>query len=120
MFEGIYESKQLPSRFEVLVKPNRFNASVVITCRGVGATGRSQGQAEIEIFDITGRLVAGLPFTRTESGGDTDYCKNSGVDSVREPTPLMWTPEKSVGSGVYIVRATLGKKSITKRVVYLK
>jgi hypothetical protein len=31
-----------------------------------------------------------------------------------------WQPEKSVGSGVYLVRARIGGESVTKRVVYLK
>jgi hypothetical protein len=31
-----------------------------------------------------------------------------------------WTPEKSIGSGVYLVRARFGDRETTKRVVYLK
>ncbi len=53
--------------------------------------------AEIEIFDIEGRKIGELP------GGEQ-----------------VWKPEPSVGSGIYLVRATVGEQEITKRVVYLK
>jgi len=52
--------------------------------------------AEIEVFDINGRPVAEFP----------GACQ--------------WQPTASVGSGVYLVRATIGDESVTKRIVYLK
>jgi len=57
----------------------------------------SPANATVEIFDLNGRSVAQLP------GGDQ-----------------IWKPEASVGSGVYLVRAKVGDKEVTKRVVYLK
>ena len=53
--------------------------------------------AKVEIFDIEGLKIGELP------GGEQ-----------------VWKPEPSAGSGVYLVRATVGEKEITKRVVYLK
>lgn len=59
--------------------------------------------ASVEIFDIMGKSIATL------KGGEQ-----------------VWRPDNSVGSGVYLVRASVGPstgsgtKSITKRVVYLK
>ena len=53
--------------------------------------------AKIEIFDLNGRCIAEF------DGGDQ-----------------VWKPEVSVGSGIYLVRAKIGDKDITKRVVYLK
>jgi len=53
--------------------------------------------AIVEIFDIEGRKINKLP------GGEQ-----------------VWKPEVSVGSGVYLVRAKIGDKDITKRIVYLK
>lgn len=53
--------------------------------------------AVVEIFDINGRSIAEF------DGGDR-----------------IWKPEASVGGGVYLVRAKIGDKDITKRVVYLK
>jgi|GEM_PF-2756945 len=61
------------------------------------------GNAKVEIFDIDGRKIGELP------GGEQ-----------------VWKPEPSVGSGIYLVRATVGPstgsgtETITKRVVYLK
>jgi len=37
-----------------------------------------------------------------------------------ESGKAIWRPEKNLGSGIYLVCATLGGKTITKRVVYLK
>jgi len=51
----------------------------------------------IEILDLMGRLIDKL-----------------------EIGEQVWRPEASIGSGVYLVRATVGEQSITKRVVYLK
>ena len=53
--------------------------------------------ATVEIFDIMGKSIAIL------EGGEQ-----------------IWRPEASIGSGVYLVSATVGEQSITKRVVYLK
>ena len=53
--------------------------------------------AIVEIFDINGRCIAEF------GGGDQ-----------------IWKPEASVGSGIYLVRAKIGDKNITKRIVYLK
>jgi len=54
-------------------------------------------EANIEIFDMLGKLVVRM------KGGNR-----------------VWKPEASVGSGIYLVRARVGDKEVTKRVVYLK
>jgi len=33
---------------------------------------------------------------------------------------FIWTPDESVTSGVYLVRATIGDRAVKKKVVYLK
>ena len=53
--------------------------------------------ATIEIFDINGKRIAELP-----------------------PNTNIWTPEKEIGSGVYLVKATKDGQSATKRIVYLR
>ncbi len=53
--------------------------------------------ANISVFDLDGRKI-------DELNGDVKA----------------WNPEKSLGSGVYFVRAKYGNEEITKRVVYLK
>ena len=120
----------LPKALSLSVFPNPFNSTITIVfdygsesrsgeqvgcgpaAGGVGASDARSGQVGIEIFDISGRLVADLPVTT---------CDESQV----VPTPRIWQPDESVGSGVYFVRARFDKlsdreKQITKRVVYLK
>jgi hypothetical protein len=75
---------------------------------GVGAR-PGPGQVGIEIFDITGRLVADLPVTNCD-------LKNSQF----VPTPVIWQPDNSVGSGVYFVRVATSDISVLKKVIYLK
>ncbi len=53
--------------------------------------------ANVEIFDIDGHMITEL------SGGIK-----------------VWQPEVLIGSGIYLVRATVGRESVTKRIVYLK
>ncbi|MCD6097272.1 T9SS type A sorting domain-containing protein, partial [bacterium] len=36
------------------------------------------------------------------------------------PAEMVWTPDKSIGSGVYLVRARSGRQSATKKIIYLK
>ena len=74
---------------------------------GVGATNGRPGQVGIEIFDLSGRLVADLPVTT---------CGNPQV----VPTPVIWQPGKNLGSGVYLVHAGMEDGSLMKRIFYLK
>ena len=101
---GIREGEkqlQIPERLLLDVRPNPFNSSVSIS---------ATEWAEIEIFDINGRIVGNIPV------GDAYMRPAGGI----YPAPTIWQPDESLGSGVYLVRATIGDESITKRVVYLK
>ncbi|MCD6502050.1 T9SS type A sorting domain-containing protein, partial [bacterium] len=105
---SVDEKADLPASFEILAYPNPFNSAITISLSaGVGASDARSGQVGIEIYDISGHLVADLPVTT---------CGSPQV----VPTPVIWQPEKSVGSGVYLVRARAGGKSLVKRVVYIK
>ncbi|MCD6502586.1 CocE/NonD family hydrolase, partial [bacterium] len=97
-----------PEKITIMAYPNPFNSAVNISLSGgVGASNARTGQVGIEIYDISGRLVADLPVTNC---GSPQFV----------PTPQIWQPEKSVGSGIYLVRARMGDNNITKRIVYLK
>jgi len=52
---------------------------------------------KIEIIDINGRII-----------------------SASNKTPIIWQPDESISSGVYLVRATAGNETITKRIIYLR
>ena len=106
-YTGIAEAAT-PEQFTISAYPNPFNSAIAISLSGgVGASDARTGQVGIEIFDISGRLVADLPVTNC---GEPQFV----------PTPQIWRPDKSLGSGIYLVKATIGDKEITKRIVYLK
>jgi len=84
---------QKPVVLSLIAYPNPFNSSCVIT---------APAGAEVEIYDLLGGYVWG------------------GVVCWLGLVGLVWTPDKSIASGVYLIRATLGKKSTTKKVVLIK
>jgi len=83
----------LPGEFSISVRPNPFNSSCRI-CAPFGS--------KIEIFDINGRLVYEMPV------------------GARHISPVVWSPEKTIGSGIYLVRIKNGGMIYTKPVVYIK
>ena len=101
------EELKLPENTSLYAYPNPFNSAVAISFAGGVGSSTGSGQVGIEIFDICGHLVTDLP---------VPTCGNQQV----EPTPVIWRPKKSLGSGVYLVRARVGDDEVTKRIVYLK
>ena len=95
---------QKPVSTNISAYPNPFNSAVTISVE------EGLVPSRVEIFDIAGRMVANIPVgagLRPALGGSKTH-------------PYVWTPDASLGSGVYLVRATVGDMGITKRVVYLK
>ena len=82
---------------ETITKPVVLEISVIPNPFNSAVTITAPAGAEIEIFDLNGRNIAKF---------------DDGTQ--------VWKPEPSVGSGIYLVRATVGEQEITKRVVYLK
>jgi hypothetical protein len=98
----IYEKICKPERLSLSTYPNPFNSAVKIS------VGEGLVPSRIEIFDINGRIVDDLsPLTR-------------GVAPEAMGCVLVWKPDASVGSGVYLVRAKVADNETTKRIVYLK
>ncbi len=83
----------LPGEFSISVRPNPFNSS----CRICAPSG-----SKIEIFDINGRLVYEMPV------------------GARHISPVVWSPEKTIGSGIYLIRIKNGGMIYKKPVVYIK
>jgi len=106
-----------PFAYGISAYPNPFNSSVTITLSVIPGLTRNP---EIEIFDINGRIVFETPVGEGHralpSGGDAE----NGSTRRCSPTNIVWTPDESLGSGVYLLRAKIGDESVTKRVVYLK
>jgi len=88
---GIQE-QILPNQTYLNAYPNPFNPSVTINF---------PNSSSIEIYDINGRIV------------HSQENVNSGK--------LVWQPDETISSGVYLVRATTSDgQQISKRIVYLK
>jgi len=91
-YTGIGEEfSQKPDNLKLDVYPNPFNSACKINAP-VGS--------DIDVFDINGRKV---------------YSQ-----STIESSSLDWTPDRARSSGTYLVHATFGDQSISKRVIYLK
>ncbi len=106
---GITEIPQRPITFSLSAHPNPFNSAVNIS---------APAGAEVEVFDLNGRKISTLrpSGTSLEKGGQNDSPLHKGGQG----GSYVWQPDESVGSGVYLVRATMGEETATKRVVYLK
>jgi len=106
-FSAIAETPT-PEYFEISAYPNPFNSAVTIslTCHS-----RERGNPEIEIYDVTGRLVAEIPINGSESAKSLSTLASGAC---------RWQPEESLGSGVYFIRASIGNETVTKNIVYLK
>ncbi|RKZ30137.1 hypothetical protein DRQ36_06575 [bacterium] len=101
---GITEYPVKPERFTISAYPNPFNSAVNIRVSGLGSW-----VSDIQIFDINGRRIAEIPIYRSES------VKPS---STTAPGVCRWTPDESLGSGIYLLRTKGTNASI--KIVYLK
>ena len=108
------------------VFPNPFNSSVVITVE----TQNLASLPTIAIYDLRGNVVyaPSIPRSLSPRGERDDATVWDGSES---PSPwgegfrmrgkYIWQPDKSIASGIYLVRATTEDgQTITKRIVYLK
>jgi uncharacterized delta-60 repeat protein len=122
----ISEVLSKPISFELTVSPNPFNSSCAIT---------TPTCATVKIFDLQGKLVWNKPSdsdnigaTSLIKGGKPDevplnkgyVAKRQGVSASAQGV-IIWQPDETISSGVYLVRATTDDgQQITKRIVYLK
>ena len=118
-------SERMPDAFEMITAyPNPFNSSVKITAP-IGA--------QIAIYDLRGNIVGTHPcvrFMNENANMNTNANDAQGQTHGSVPTnrTFIWTPDKSLPSGIYIVRATIPQGQThrsaptvcAKRIVYLK
>ncbi|MBN2543571.1 T9SS type A sorting domain-containing protein [bacterium] len=107
------DEKPTPESFFMKAYPNPFNSSIEIAVVGIpNATPVSIG-----IYDLGGRLIS-------MTGKDACLIKQNHSSGFLSPNScslsFSWQPDESVGSGIYLIRATSGERSILKRVIYLK
>jgi len=101
----IPEYSAKPDILKLAVHPNPFNSAVNITvnCHS-RESGNPMGLVDVEIFDISGRLVGWLGATITDH---------------RLPiTEFIWRPEANIPAGIYLIRETFS--GATAKTVYLK
>ncbi len=114
MSPGMFERlERTPGAFSLSASPNPFNSSVRIEVEG-----EWDSPVQIEIYDVAGRKIQTLrpSATSLEKGGtDVPPLHKGGQGG-----SYIWQPHESLPSGVYLVRATVGEKTATRRVVYLK
>ena len=112
-----------PEEIAISAYPNPFNSAVTISfdCGSESPQALSTlppGACRVEIFDINGRMVAEIPADNPVGSRPASTAGDAGVaPTVHE---IVWQPDVTVGSGVYLVRAKVGDSEVTKRVVYLK
>ncbi|RKZ32432.1 hypothetical protein DRQ33_05920, partial [bacterium] len=51
---------------------------------------------------------------------DADYSAEVSGDSASAQGIFIWSPDKSIPSGIYLVKATIGDRTITKRAVLVR
>ena len=112
------KEKQLPQQISLWTYPNPFNSSCIIT---------APAGAKIEIYDLRGNVVTSIPTSRdlsplirgTET--DADYSAEVSGDSASAQGIFIWSPDKSIPSGIYFVKAqTLDGLSAPQKILYLK
>jgi len=109
----VEEAGVMPIELSLSAYPNPFNGNCRLQIDDLGL-----GVEAIEVFDVNGRLVTEIP-TNDPVGDGSPVPSVSGRGD-RAPTKIVWQPDESLGSGVYLVRAKSGETITAKRVVYLK
>lgn len=102
-YTEISEKISRPEKLSLDISPNPFNSSVRISWVDKGLINQTP---TIEIFDIMGKRVV-----------DTFFPYDNEKENTFE---FFWSPEKSLPSGIYVVRASNGDESISKNMIYLK
>ncbi len=108
-----------PEDFEIRAYPNPFNSSVTVSI-----SGECDSPLRIEIYDVQGRLIHVI--ARPKAAAISQNNRSSvSLDTRRDAVSInngvfVWTPDESIGSGVYLVRVSMTERSVTKRLVYLK
>jgi len=117
---GIEEDNgDLPDDFAISAYPNPFNGNCRIMIDDLGL-----GIEAIEVFDVNGRKIQTLPTDPTGRPSATSLHKG-GTDFAPfmkggQGGSYVWTPDASLGSGVYLVRIEHNGVTYSTPVVYIK
>ena len=107
---GVAESTaKKPNNISISAYPNPFNSAIRIQVSRIWnqESGNLSCSGGIEIYDLRGNIVGTTRWVAQQKGDATHR-------------PYIWSPDESITSGVYLVRARMGDETISKRIVYLK
>ena len=116
--DGIAEGRGIQlNTLTIGAYPNPFNSSCAITVsysagvagNSVSTEGKQRNEMTLKVYDLNGKCV-GAGLAPAQQQGD------------RKSRPYIWTPDQTIPSGIYLVRAIEQATSVvcTKRIVYLK
>jgi len=101
----IFEQVRLkPQTYGIFAYPNPFNSSCFI---------KVPAGAKIEIYDLKGNI--------TKKFGAALANEIIVREQIYDSNQLyIWTPDRSVSSGIYLIRAMVGNRIMTKRIIFIK
>jgi len=119
---------EMPERMILRSYPNPFNSAVTIAVEGAGVC---DTPLRVEIYDVNGRRVSVIgnydqpviarrvqPDEAISYGCEKDcFGQSPRNDNAGE---VVWRPDETLPSGVYLVRVSAGGCEMSRRVVYLK
>ncbi len=122
--EGISDDNNglQPLAYTISAYPNPFNSSCAITLSGINKGACSLVDGTVEIYDLRGNVVAtpySLRLSVPLNKGDRNRA-SAKVSGGSDQGVYIWHPDKSTPSGIYLIKATIGDRIITKRAVLLK
>ncbi|MCD6532132.1 hypothetical protein J7K99_06795 [bacterium] len=101
--DAIPEVGAKPKALSLQIQPNPFNSS----CAIVALAG-----AVVEVYDLQGNRIATLSAPHSQSTRFKD-CAGSFAEYI-------WSPDESVPSGIYIVRATKDNRTAIRRAILIR
>jgi len=109
----------IPEIFKISVSPNPFNSTIRFQ-----VSGNKEQISSIEIFDLNGKLVYAHDVAASHSNKSASLAEqspeNALLSQIGEYT-FIWQPDESIGSGIYLIRAKMGKSNTrSKMILYLK
>ncbi len=127
-FTGIEENSPStkPEAFSLSAYPNPFNSSVTIAL-DIPVGDGSPVPLSVKIYDVAGRMVAVAEPVEVPVGEGLKPSRSSITQKTggSKTAPLrngefIWRPDESLGSGVFLIRATVGGETSSNKIIYLK
>jgi len=141
-FPVIVREIQEQQDFTICANPNPFNSSVTLRISFPSQEIDEQWIKDIKlgVYNISGRLVDVIPVGTGFATVSTDGSENktsdaprplqmrkNGVRNVGQNSPhsnvgimFTWSPDESIGSGVYLVRAQFDEQTISQKLILIK